>query len=204
MSTKLLNLSGFFDGSPVLKKLRDCLCEQDTNLEPCHMTVSNVLVKNNEVIQLVVSCDGISTTLEIIIPEIEAVTANEDTKNRSVDKSTSCHLITEQACQRKQESSNENIVSCPDTCNCDDCPFLKDDVPVFNVIMKESKAALDYKESVLSILHFMTPQEENKRKSLLKITSCKPIRDCQLILHWNVESYRGILGYRVSDIFLYQ
>lgn len=204
MSTKLLNLSGFFDGSPVLRKLRDCLCEQDSKLQPCHMTVSNVLVKNNEVIQLVVSCDGISTTLDIIIPDIEAVKVNEDTEITSVDKSTSCHLITEQICQRKTESSDENIVSCPDTCNCDDCPFLRDDVPVFNVIMKESDPNLDYKESILSIPHSMAPQVDFKRKSFLKITSCKPIRDCQLVLHWNVESYRGVLGYRVNDLFLFQ
>lgn len=198
MSFKLFNLSGFFDGSPVLRKLRDSLCEKDSNIQPCHMTVSNVLVENKELIQLVVSCDGISTTLDIIIPEIEAVKVNDELKNISVDKSTSCDLITE-VCQRKQESSS-NIVSCPNTCNCEDFPFLKDDVPVVKVIMKESEAALNYKESVLSIPKPITIQETNKRSSFLRITSCKPIRDCQLVLHWNVESYKGVLGYRVSDL----
>ncbi|CAO1392524.1 unnamed protein product [Diamesa tonsa] len=198
MSTKLFNLSGFFDGSPVLRRLRDSFFEKDSNLQPCQMEVSNVLVENNEV-KLVVSCDGISTTLDIIIPEIETVKVNDELKNTSVDKSTSCYLITEQVCQGKQEVSKENIVSCPNTCNCDDCPFLKEDVPVVNVIMKESEPALDYKKSVQSIPNSITPQESNKRR-FLRITSCKPIRDCQLVLHWNVESYKGVLGYRVSDL----
>ena len=105
---------------------------------------------------------------------------------------------------QKQEVENENIVSCPHTCNCDDCPFLKDDVPVIKVILSESEESLNHEESVLSIPHSTTPQETNKRNSFLKITSCMPIRDCKLIIHWNVESYKGILGYRVSDLSLIQ
>lgn len=228
MSSKLLN--SFFDGSPLLKKLKDTLCERDSILEPGFMTASNVLVKNNEVIQLVVSCDGISTTLDIIIPEIavkELITNTIEqvkSKNECIDKSTSCHLITtdvveskneyfdkstscllitEQNCQGSQEALKETVVSCPDSCNCDDCPFLKDEVPTLKVIMKESEAALNPKESVLSILHTSmsrTPLDANKRTSFLKITSCMPIRDSKLVLHWKVESYTGIIGYRVRDL----
>lgn len=232
MSSKLLNsVSSFFDGSPLLKKLKDTFRERDSILEPGLMTASNVLVNNNEVIQLVVSCDGISTTLDIIIPEIavkelisntiEEVESKNEYVDKSTschsiaieeiksnsecfDKSTSCHLITEQNCQQSQDVLK---VSCPDTCNCEDCPFLKDEVPMLKVIMKESEAALNPKESVLSIPHISMsskPLDANKRSSFLKITSCMPIRDSKLVLHWKVESYNGILGYRVKDFSLIQ
>lgn len=244
MSTKLLNSkfndSEFFDESPILCKLKDSLCEQNSNFfQSSHMNVSTILVDNNELIQLVVSCNGSSTTLDIIIPEIEVIKTSDElilsqemfpnnieqskSKNMSVDdlksllfdkpkivmvdKSTSCHLITAQMSQpniQSQDVSNEIIVNDPNNCSCDDCPFSKDSVSKLKVIFNESEVSLNDKESVLLIPFSNKLADTNNRNSFLEITSCMPIRGGKLVLHWKVESYKGVLGYRVSEYSLFQ